>query len=255
VTDVVSGPPCWSPDGTRVVFPARPSHGIRNSEAIRVFSIENGLSPERLRIGHNLCWDSDGRIYGNSLQSNGYQVHAIDPDDTSYRRNLPVPSGSIVACVDREHSHILIGEQGRGRRVCSILQINDGRRVWDGASANIALAEYSAGAFSPDGRRVTWPVEEWGGLETTSLWATDVGGPTAGRSQRLTPGDGFVRPSTWSPDGAHVALMWSRWPGDPIRVWVVDLGSEQLEPLVEGPFGVGNDTNLGALGCHSWGPP
>jgi len=158
--------------------------------------------------------------------------------------------------MDRKRDRILIGEQGRGRRpVCSVFRINDGERVWDGTSAGIELSEHSAGAFSPDCRKITWPGKLISGLPGTALWVTDVDGPTAGNSVRLTPPDGFVRPSCWSPDGAQVAFMWSRWRSDPIRVWVVNLGSGQLEPLVESrSFGIENDRNLGALSCHSWAP-
>jgi len=258
VANCVAGPPCWSHDGSRIVFPSVPSQWVRNSEAIRIYDLESVLGPELRMIGNYLCWGNDGRIYGNSLQSTGYQVHAIDPTDARRRRVLPLPPGSIVACVDRKRARILIGEQGRrgktSRRVCSIFRINDAERVWDGADIDVALSEYSAGAFSPDGRKITWPAEKIGGPQGTGLWMTDVDGATAGNSVRLTPPGGSVRPSCWSPDGGQVAFMWSRWYGDPIRVWVVDLGSRQLEPLVEGPFGVGNDTGLGALGCHSWAP-
>ena len=243
VSELVTGAPCWSDDGSRIAFPSKPTHTVYNSEAIRVYDLDTGIGPERLRMGRTLCWGKDGRIYGNSL---GWElVCSLDPKSGD-RRNLPLPRGSIVACVDRHRNLILIGEQGRRPgRICSIFRTNDGHRVWDGATANLPIAEYGAGAFSPNGRIITWPVEDQGGIERTSLWATHVDS-AATASVRLTPSDGRVMSSTWSPDSAQVAFMWSRWGGDPVRVWIVDMASRQLEPLVEGPL------DLGALGCHSW---
>jgi len=246
VDGLVTGSPCWASDGVRIVFPSKPTQPITNSEAIRVYDLETGLSRERLRVGNYVCWGQDGRIYGNSLQAKGYQIHALDPSN-GQRRVLPLPGAPILACVDRTKDRILIGEQGkrgaRTRRVCSIFRINDGKRVWDGSSLDFELAEYSAGAFSRDGLKVSWP-----GVDG-SLWVTDVESATGGNSVRITPPGGRVQCSSWSPDGSHIVFMWSRWSNDPIRIWVVDRNSGQLEPLVEGPFG---DDGLRALGCHAW---
>ena len=162
---------------------------------------------------------------------------------------MPLPGAPIMACIDRKRDRILVGEQGKGR-VCSIFDIKNGERLWDGASEGFALADYSAGAFSPNDHRISWPRKEPIGQEETSLWVTDVDRTAAGNSLRLTPSDGRVMSSSWSPKGAHVAFMWSRWPSDMIRLWVADLKSGELEPLVEGPF----EEDLRALGCHSWAP-
>jgi hypothetical protein len=103
VEKIVAGPPCWDHEGKRIVFSVNPTHNVRNNEVIRIYDFDNGLSEERLRIGHYLCWDKDGRIYGNSLQAHGYQIQAIDRSKKNYRRVLPLPNGSILASVDREN--------------------------------------------------------------------------------------------------------------------------------------------------------
>jgi len=254
VEHVVAGPPCWSPDGLQIVFPS-PTTKVRNSEAIRVYDLATAsLGTEILRIGNYLCWGKDGLIYGNSLQDHGYQVHAVDPTGKRTRRVLQLSSDSgapIMACVDRKKDRILIGEQGRGKRVASIYSIFGGQRVWDGLSANLSLAEYSAGAFSPDGLKISWPVEEPSGIgESSSLWVTDI---AKGESVRLTPPEGRAQNSTWSPDGKHIAFMWSRWGRDPTRMWVVDVDTRRIEPLIEGLF-PDDSSGMTSVGCHSWSP-
>ncbi|MDO8530857.1 MAG: hypothetical protein Q7T26_01620 [Dehalococcoidia bacterium] len=245
----VSGPASWSPDGAKVAIPSIPSHNIPNSEAIRVFDMASDiLGTERLRVGHYLCWSKDGTIYANSLQSGGYQIHGIRPSDPSYRRVLKLPAGAIVSCIDRNRDRILIGDQSayRGRRVLSIFQLNDGALVAEDVAGELQLAEWSAGAFSPDGRRISLPVEEGTGDSRASLYILDLDDK---QGRRMTPPDGRVQSSCWSPDGTKVAFMWSRWPGDSVRTWVVDIQTRQLDPVVEGGFGNGA---LNALGCHSW---
>lgn len=199
------------------------------------------------RIGHYLCWDQAGWLYGNHLGARGYLVVGVNVE-SGERRVLPLDAGGIVACIDRRRSRILVGEQSRpGGRVCSIFRLNDGERVWDGAAAGIPLAEYSAPAFSPDGQQISWPIENVTGAQAGGLWVTWVGAPS--RHIRLTPPEGYVQTSTWGPEGNVVAFMWSRWAADPVRLWVATVPDPQLCPLIEGRF---RGEDLIALGCHSW---
>lgn len=249
VAGKVSGPASWSSDGSLVAIPSIPSQTIRNSEAIRVLDLNSQGLDERLRVGHYLCWSSDGVIYANSLQEGGYQVHGIRPDDPKYRRVLQLPAGALVACIDRKQNRILIGDQlmysKENRRVLSIFRLNDEVLDTEDVAQDLLLSEWTAPAFSPDGKRISLPVEEGGG-GCSSLYIIAL---RDSQKHRLTPPDGKVQSSCWSPDGSKVAFMWLRWGGDPVRLWVVDVGSGQLEPVVEGPF-----ADLNALGCHAWAP-
>ncbi len=202
--DNATGPPCWSHDGGLVAFPCTAPPGIRNSEAVRIVGSDGGSSNTLLRVGHYLCWDRNGRLYGNHLGSAGYQVVCVEPANDN-RRVLPVPAASIVACIDRSRDRILLGLEGRRPgRVVGTFRVNDGEDVTDGASAIRSLAEYAAPALSPDGRRASWPSEYTPEEASGGLWISSLDGTTP--AVRLTPPDGEVMNSTWSPDGAHVDL-------------------------------------------------
>ena len=187
-------------------------------------------------------------LYANSLQADGQGIHIAQPAPNKPRTVMDTEPGTLVVCVDRNKQRILVGEQGRfkGKRVCSVLRINDLKRVWDGEKAGMAASEWTAGAFSPDGKRISWP-QEGAGNETGGIHVAGVTG--SGDFRRLTPPEGSVMSSTWSPQGRYVAFPWSRWSNDPIRIWIVDTETGDLAPLVEGPFG---DDGLRSLGCHSW---
>ena len=248
LSDQATGPPCWSPDGGKIAFPSRPSQDVRNSEAITVHDFTTDEAVELLGVGHYFCWGGDHRLYANSLQSGGYKIHVTQSAPNKPLTVMDTERGTLVGCVDRKRQRILVGEQGRfkGRRVCSVLRINDLKRVWDGEKAGMAASEWTAGAFSPDGQQISWP-QEGAGNETGGLHVAGVTG--SGDFRRLTPPVGSVMSSTWSPQGRYVAFPWSLWSGDSIRIWVVDTDTQVLTPLIEGPFG---DDGLRSLGCHSW---
>lgn len=249
----VSGGACWDPTGTRLVIPSTPLQPLRNSEAVRILHFGHEISEDILRIGHNACWGPDARIYGNSLQRNGYQIHCGNLLKKENRRVVPVPRGAILACVDRKNSRLLIGEQGqRPLRVCTLRRIPDCEKVWDSRDTNLDLAEFSAGAVSPDGRFVSWPAVNGQDGESTSLCITDTESPESDSTKRVTAPEGYLRTSCWSPDGTMIAFVWKRWSTDRIRLWIYNTVTAELAPLVEGCEKDFDHAHFGALGCHAW---
>lgn len=206
-SDGAEGMAAWSPDGTRLAFVAAPE--LEESGDICVVEAD-GTGMRNLTdtagVGEIApAWSPDGdRIAFSTLRGDDTEVHVMDSDGGNSRRLASdgawpswAPDGSRLA-FSASHGHGVerlwtIGSDGSGEAVL----------------AERATAA-SQPAFSPDGQWIAFssstgdsdsddPVE-WD--EDVFVMPADGG---SARSVTSLPGNEHW-PSSWSPDGAHLAV-------------------------------------------------
>ncbi len=199
------GSPQWSPSGDRLAFLADDG-GKEHHEQLYVLAM-NGGDARRITNAHESVQQYAWRPDGNAL---AYVV--ADPHDTTiektHRDAFVVGNNDyLTTAVDRpSHLWLVSSKGGDDRRLTS--------GTWSVAVSYPPSPPSSPISWSPDGRAITFTrvADTYSGDNWQSrIMAIDV---ASGTVREMTPHNAFEGFGSYSPDGAHLAYLYSR-DGDP----------------------------------------
>jgi dipeptidyl aminopeptidase/acylaminoacyl peptidase len=256
--DVISlrgiGAMAISPDGRSIAFAVRTTDWVENRYETQLWLVRDGGEPFQLTrgsrgIGGGLQWSPDGRwIAFLADRGDGQQVHVIRADGGEAQKVTAVkdgvsgfrwaPDGRRLALLVRE------AETDAARQ----------RRQQFGEFA-VAEAEYRQNhLWLVDVQPDAWPAPAERpcpqGAAADTVAAAAARCVRAPEPARLTEGaDYTVGSFAWSPDGTRIAFERRSDPlitsGSSADLWLADVGSRDVRPLVEAP---------GAVGSPVWSP-
>lgn len=202
------GHPCFSPDGTKIVFDSGNQIWVMNND---------GTNKQQLTtLGQNLmpAWSSDGtKIAFSSNRTGLFQIFVMNPDGTGQTNisnstnsndRLPAwsPDGTKIAFVR------------------SPLSLNPILKIWTMSSSGSGQIQITSGpgfderpSYSPDGATIAFSTNRDGNYEIYKVPAT------GGGATRLTNNPASDRNPSWAPDDSAIAFGSDRNAG--MKIWAI----------------------------------
>ncbi len=227
--DYVSGPPVWSPDGTRIAYTV---YDDNRGSAVWVMNAD-GTNQQQLTTGFGPVWSPDGTRIAYTVYDDNFdwEVWVMNADGTNQQQLTTNDYGYGVGPPAWSPDGTRIAYTAGDWRTGTIWVMNA-----DGTNQQQLTTNYGFGpVWSPDGTRIAYTVygDNW------EVWVMNADGTN---QQQLTTNDYGLSHPVWSPDGTRIAYtVYDDNRGS--AVWVMNADGTNQQQLT---------TNYGW--CPVWSP-
>jgi Tol biopolymer transport system component len=213
-----------SPDGTQLVFPARPAGRATSADLYLTHAISGQLHQLTQHPDADVSprWSPDGThiAYVKFHRSGAGAIFVMNGDGTSVER---VAGGAVVDQMPAwspDGTQIAFMETGPGRPEIAVITLGGG---WQQLTDNDVYDGMPV--WSPDGTRIAFMSFR---EENYDIYLMDTHGRNV---QRLTTSPAFDTNPAWSPDGTQIAFVSSR--GVARELYLMDADGGNQRPLAE----------------------